>query len=110
MSQTSQMTIAELNDRFRQHNLGFGQVVMTPMVKMMPSEQQAVLLEMVKSFNEFSEGNDPHAEHDCGGAELQGEDYLWKIDYYDSNYEYGAEDPGDPSTRRVLTVMHSSEY
>jgi Protein of unknown function (DUF3768) len=104
-------TIAELNDRFRQHNLGHGQVRIAPMVEMMPIEQREALLAMVRSFNDFNEGNDPWAEHDFGIIEFQGKEYFWKIDYYaDDSYEYGAEDPGSPSTRRVLTIMHSSEY
>jgi Protein of unknown function (DUF3768) len=111
MTQTSQMTITELNDRFRQHNLGHGQVRIAPMVEMMPIEQQKALLAMVGSFNDFNENNDPYGEHDFGSVEFQGKKYFWKIDYYaDDSYEYGAEDPGSPSTRRVMTVMHSSEY
>jgi Protein of unknown function (DUF3768) len=111
MSQTSQMTIAELNNRFRQHNLGFGQVRIAPMVEMMLIEQRKTLLAMVRSFNDFNEDNDPYAEHDFGSVEFEGKEYFWKIDYYaDDSYEYGTEDPGSPSTRRVMTVMHSSEY
>jgi Protein of unknown function (DUF3768) len=111
MSQTSQMTIAELNDRFRQQNLGFGQVRIAPMVEMMSIEHREALLAMVRSFNDFNEDNDPYAEHDFGTVEFEGKKYFWKIDYYaDSSYEYGTEDPSSPSTRRVLTVMHSSEY
>jgi Protein of unknown function (DUF3768) len=111
MSQTSQMTIAELNDHFRQHNLGFGQVRITPMVEMMPIEHREALLAMVRSFNDFNEDNGPYAEHDFGTVEFEGKKYFWKIDYYaDSSYEYGTEDPSSPSTRRVMTVMHSSEY
>jgi hypothetical protein len=111
MSQTSQMTIAELNDRFRLHNLGFGQVRIAPVVEMMPIEQRKALLAMVRSFSDFNEGNDPYGEHDFGAVEFQGKEYFWKIDYYaDDSYEYGTEDPSSPSTRRVMTVMHSSEY
>jgi hypothetical protein len=111
MSQATQMTITELNDRFRQHNLGHGQVRIAPMVEMMPIEQQEALLAMVRSFNDFNEDNDPWAEHDFGIIEFQGKEYFWKLDYYaDDSYEYGAEDPSSPSTRRVLTIMHSSEY
>jgi hypothetical protein len=110
MSQTSQMTIAELNDRFRQHNLGFGQVVMTSAVNALPVEQRTALMQMVKGFSDFNEGNDPYSEHDYGSFEFEGEKYLWKIDYFDASYEYGAEDPSDPSTRRVMTIMNSSEY
>jgi hypothetical protein len=111
MSQTSQMTIAELNDRFRQHNLGHGQVRIAPMVEMMPIEQQKALLAMVGSFNDFNGDNDPWGEHDFGIIEFQSKRYFWKFDYYaDDSYEYGAEDPSSTSTRRVLTIMHSSEY
>jgi hypothetical protein len=111
MSQTSQMTIAELNDRFRQQNLGFGQVVVSPMVEMMPIEQLQILLALVRNFNDFNEGDDPYGEHDFGAVEFQDNKYFWKIDYYsDDSYEYGAEDPSSPLTRRVLTIMHSSEY
>jgi Protein of unknown function (DUF3768) len=119
MTQTSQMTTAELNDRFRQHNLGFGQVRITPMVEMMSIaslapkaiEHREDLLAMVRSFNDFNEENDPYGEHDFGAVEFEDKKYFWKIDYFaDSSYEYGTEDPGSPSTRRVLTVMHSSEY
>jgi Protein of unknown function (DUF3768) len=119
MSQTSQMTIAELNDRFRQHNLGFGQVRITPVVEMMliaplapkAIEHREALLTMVRSFNDFNEDNDPYAEHDFGSVEFEGKEYFWKIDYYsDDSYEYGAEDSRSPTTRRVMTVMHSSEY
>jgi hypothetical protein len=111
MSQTSQMTIAELNDQFRQHNLGAGQVVLTLMVSTMPIERKDALLEMVKDFNDFTEGNDPHKEHDFGIIEFQCGKYFWKIDYYDTNYKYESEDPANSAiTRWVLTIMHSSEY
>jgi Protein of unknown function (DUF3768) len=111
MSQTSQMTVTKLNDRFRQHNLGFGQVRIAPMVEMMPIEQQKALLAMVRSFSDFNEDNDPYGEHDFGAVEFQGKEYFWKLGYYsDDSYEYGAEGPGSPLTRRVMTIMHSSEY
>jgi hypothetical protein len=104
------MTIAELNDRFRQGVSHLGKVVMTPAVSMMSIEQRVALMKMVRNFNDFNEDNDPHSEHDYGSIEFEGEDYLWKMDYYDVNYEYGAEDPHSPLTRRVMTIMHSSEY
>jgi hypothetical protein len=81
MSQASQMTIAELNDRFRQHNLGHGQVVTTSAVNALPIEQRTALMEMVRGFSDFNEDNDPYGEHDCGSFEFEGKEYLWKIDY-----------------------------
>jgi hypothetical protein len=36
---------------------------------------------------------------------------MWKIDYYDRNFECRSLDPADPRlTRRVMTIMLSSEY
>ena len=36
---------------------------------------------------------------------------IWKIDYYDKEYEYASEDPADiTKTNRVLTVMLADEY
>lgn len=111
MSQISQISIAELNDSFRQKNLGLGKVVLTMGVNALSIEQQSALLEMVRSFNNFNEDNDPYDEHDYGSVEFEGEQYLWKIDYYDVNYLFGSDDPGDSlKTRRVMTIMQSSEY
>jgi hypothetical protein len=56
MSQTSKMTTAELNDRFRQHNLGFGRVVVAPMVEMMPIEQREALMLAVESRSNMRSG------------------------------------------------------
>jgi hypothetical protein len=62
----------------------------------------------VKTFEGFTEDNDPYREHDFGALELQGERYFWKIDYYDRSLRFGAEDPTE--TMRVLTLMHASEH
>lgn len=71
----------------------------------------ADIWKMVAEFNSFTDDNDPYGEHDFGAFDqpIAGR-IFWKIDYYDSAYEYGAEDPADPSTRRVLTVMRADEY
>jgi hypothetical protein len=40
-----------------------------------------------------------------------GEQLIAKIDYYDLDERYGADDPADAAhTSRVLTVMLSHEY
>jgi hypothetical protein len=65
----------------------------------------------VREFNDFTESNDPHGEHDFGTFEIDGITLFWKIDYYDQNLEYGSPDPADPSvTRRVLTILLAEEY
>jgi hypothetical protein len=103
-------TIRLLNDNFRSTFIG-GQVVMTAGVSELPIDVKAEALLMVKAFDAFDEGNDPHHEHDFGSFEIAGETLFWKIDYYDRHCRFGSEDPGDPDvTTRVLTVMLAGEY
>jgi Protein of unknown function (DUF3768) len=108
---TTAPTIADLNDRFRKGDRTLGKHMASARVNALTSEQQQELTRLVRVFNDFTEGNDPHGERDFGSVELNEEKYLWKIDYYDLSYDYGSEDPSDlAQTRRVLTIMHSSEY
>ena len=46
-----------------------------------------------------------------GRLTVGGEDYYWKIDYYDQNLEFHSPGPADPSvTIRMLTIMRVDEY
>jgi hypothetical protein len=55
--------------------------------------------------------NDPHHEHDFGAIDLHGQKWFWKFDYYLPDMRMGSDDPSDcDNTRRVLTIMHASEY
>ncbi len=85
--------------------------MMTAGINALPDDAKAKVLSAVRSFNDFSEDNDPHKEHDFGSIEVDGEKCFWKIDYYDKSMEYGSENPADPAvTTRVLTIMLASEY
>jgi len=67
------------------------------------------ILNTVMAFDAFSEDNDPWSEHDLGLFSLRGQDYMFKIDYYDEKLEFGA----DPLTQpfcRVLTILRAGEY
>lgn len=108
-------SIAEINDRFRkavffrpQRN---GRLVLTQGVTALDDEVlKAIALEILNQ-KVFDADNDPHGEHDFGSVEYAGEKVFWKIDYYSSRAcEYGAENPADPNTYRVLTVMLAEEY
>ena len=102
--------IRNLNDAFRRTFLG-GRVMMTCGVAELPNEVKAKALQLVASFNQFTDDNDPYGEHDFGSFEFAGRTFFWKIDYYDERCEFGSEDPSDPKvTTRVLTLMLSSEY
>lgn len=102
--------IRVLNDNFRSTFVG-GRLLLTTTVADLTIEVKARLLLTVQSYNTFSADNDPHREHDFGAVEIDGENYFWKIDYYDLTESFGSEDPSDPEqTSRVLTIMRADEY
>ncbi|MBB4302826.1 hypothetical protein GGD81_001862 [Rhodobium orientis] len=102
--------IAKLNDEFRTTLTG-GTVLMTAGVEALGPQFVAKALASVRAFNEFTEDNDPHREHDFGAFSIRGQKLFWKIDYYDQSMRYGSENPCDPeATCRVLTVMLAEEY
>ena len=102
--------IAALNDRFRQTFWG-GKVMMTQGVQELPDATREKLFRAVSEFDDFTDDNDPHREHDFGRIQLDEHTFFWKVDYYDHTMRYGAEDPSDNhNTTRVLTIMLASEY
>jgi len=111
MSQTTASMIAELNDKFRHGDRTLGEYNSTRAVAALPPEKLRALTRAIKIFDDFTEDNDPHGEHDMGEIELDGDRFFWKIDYYDRNFEHHSDDPADPRlARRVLTIMFASEY
>lgn len=114
--------IRKLNDYFRKHpekwrwnGENLGKIVMTRGVQSLLNDKSPVLgaelMDKVQTFDSFDEANDPHGEHDFFAFDFRGKKLFAKIDYYDTNYEYGSSNPADPSqTRRVLTLMLSEEY
>ncbi|KAF0208352.1 DUF3768 domain-containing protein [Methylocystis rosea] len=104
--------IRELNDSLRKSvDPKLGTFVLTAGVDALPPDIKMMAIRETRTFNDFSEENDPHGEHDFGSFELGGQRFFWKIDYYDPNLEFGSEDPADPTkTTRVLTVILAEEY
>jgi hypothetical protein len=103
--------IAELNDRFRKGDRTLGKYSMSQQVSALALEEKGQLIQFIRAFEDFTSENDPYGEHDFGSIGMKGEMYYFKIDYYDSEFMYGAEDPSDGcNTRRLMTIMHSSEY
>ncbi len=109
-TETSVARIRALNDTARRTFIG-GQFFLTRGVAELPPDDQATILDRVRTFDDFTGDNDPWGEHDFGSFKLRGRTINWKIDYYDLLLKYGSEDPSDPAcTRRVLTIMLAEEY
>jgi Protein of unknown function (DUF3768) len=99
--------IAELNDLCRKAMGVAGRLFQTDGIDALPLAAQSAIREKVELFDDFTEDNDPHGEHDFGAFEHEGQRIFWKIDYM----EHGSENPADPKqTVRVLTIMLASEY
>jgi hypothetical protein len=102
--------IRELNDAFRRSFCG-GRVMLTASLAELLEPERGMILKKVQEFADFDIDNDPHGEHDFGSFEHGGVRYIWKIEYFDLQFECGSENPADPSiTTRVLTVMRADEY
>ena len=104
------MDIKILNDSFRKHLLG-GKVMLTKGIYSKGQKAINEILYRVKTFDNFTMGNDPYNEHDYGSFEYAGQRIIWKIDYYDKDLRYFSDSPEDVSkTIRVMTVMLAEEY
>lgn len=106
--------IRTLNDSMRRNIFNpteFGDVILTAGVGALSDTDRFSLIDEVRCFEDFTEENDPHGEHDFGAINFKGERYFWKIDYYDTDLEYHSQNPTDQKlTRRVLTIMRADEY
>ena len=56
-------------------------VTMTAGVYALPDMVKAAALQKAATFDQFTEDNDPHGEHDFGSFELCGRKFFWKIEY-----------------------------
>lgn len=102
--------IRALNDRLRRFGLG-GMVVGSRGFVALGAATQVEILAAVRSFDAFTEANDPWGEHDCAVIEAAGERIIWKIDAYERSLTLASPDSADPKvTRRVLTIMLAEEY
>ena len=75
--------IRDLNDAFRRTFSG-GKVMMTCGVAELPDLVKAKALQLVATFDQFTEDNDPHGEHDFGSFELVNRKFFWKSCYTES--------------------------
>ena len=108
--ETTTQSIALLNDQART-TLTNCKLIITRGIDLLGAEAVDCILNLVGSFDDFSERNDPFGEHDFGAVEYESNTVFWKIDYYDLDLMHQSPDPSDPHvTRRVLTIMLGEEY
>ena len=99
------------NDAFRRGFPANGKRTITNGILGLSSEDRAAILEKVRTFDAFTEENDPRGEHDFGCIEHAGHRIFWKIDCYDTDSLVGSRKPIDSrKVTRVLTIMLTDEY
>jgi len=104
MDKTRSEETARRNDIARQLSLG---VTVTNRAAKLPDLEG--LLRSVRTYNDFTEKNDPYQAHDMGFLEWRGERVVWKIDYYNEMLTC-FEDPISDTCKRIITVMLAKEY
>ena len=106
----SEKSIVELNDQLRIHGTG-GTIMVTSGVQGLGQKFINLVFDALRSFNSFSEDNDPYGEQDFGAMQVDGEKVFWKIDCYDLSMTAHSPNAANPGvTKRVLTVMLAGEY
>ncbi|MDJ0627635.1 MAG: DUF3768 domain-containing protein [Rhodobacter sp.] len=90
---------------------GLGGVIVESLeVQSLPDATKALVFRAIQEFDDFTRENDPWGEHDCAAVRVEGQDYLFKVDYYDLDLMYHSPDKSDPTvTARVLTICTPAE-
>ncbi|WP_271587026.1 DUF3768 domain-containing protein [Bradyrhizobium sp. CCBAU 53415] len=83
---------------------------MTPGIAALGSEAVQRLEQTLAIFDDFCIAR-PAWRTRLWIFEFEGASILFKIDYYDANFEFSSPDPSDPAvTQRVITLMLAEEY
>jgi len=94
-------TISRLNDLLRTQGIG-GRLVATIGVQNLGHGTRGKVVEAIRTFDSFTNGDDPYQEHNFGAVEIEGATFFFKIDYYDPSLKFGSEDPSDPKKQQEL--------
>lgn len=79
-------------------------------VSAMSQDQLKSLFKAVQGFNSFNHDNDPYGEHDCAIFDHKRDKFMFKIDYYDLEFEGGIDPYSGEEYRAVMLIMFSHEY
>ena len=86
-------------------------VVVTAGVQGLGEDTVMAAIRAVAGFDDFTEDNDPHGEHEFGAIAIAEQRLFWKLDYFDLRLKWHSPDKANPAvTQRVLTIMLASEY
>lgn len=126
--------IAALNDAFRA-NPSLGTFVLTAGILTDMPQDIATILNKVRTFKDFNEGDDPYGEHETslsfareerpqqrlvvrasrkmkssvaaqfGAFDFKGKKIFWKIDYYDRSFEFASPDAADPAVTNRVLTV-----
>ena len=102
-------TVAQVNDFFRRavltNGVTSGKCVLTHAVHVLDPDVKMQILAKVRTFNTFTQDNDPYNEHELGSFEIADVGKVfWRVDIYaDKTMQYGAENR--IRGYRVLTIM-----
>lgn len=107
--------IAQQNDQFRRGdpNVPGIRVMTAGIIELLKRNKVDgdEIVQIVADFDDFTEQNDPHFEHDFGAFDFHSHKCFWKLDLYNEDYSMGSDYPSDlAKTRRVLTIMLAEEY
>lgn len=80
--------IQALNDAFPRPFSG-GRVMITSDVSTLGHEDQAVIFQLVLTYEDFDTDNDPSGEHNFGTLDFRGQRFLWKVDDYNQFLKFG---------------------
>lgn len=74
--------IAALNDALR-NSFNSGILVLIARIQALPEEVQVEILYKVRTFDDFTPGNDPPVERDFGSLTVRVHRVFLDLDYYD---------------------------
>ena len=104
-----QLLIRTHNDSFRKTFSG-GEIHLSPEIQALCLEDQANILERIRTYQGFNRFSDPERLHNRGRFEYNDLSILWEIHCFDNELNDESPDPANPElTRRYLLVMLSHE-
>lgn len=106
--------IAALNDALRFNGrMPNGKIILTGGLayETNDAEKMGKIISALRTFKDFNAENDPHGEHDCARFTVDGEDFMFKVDYYALDEASLSDHPEDPNvTIRVMSVFYARDY